>query len=132
MAELLALLMEERGLRKRGLARVLAGDGADDKDIERWRRNVYRYLAGASPEPETAELMEQKLGLPEGYFPRHQWIPSPEGQTLGERLVALERRQGELADAVGELSLAVEAVTVALERLRDVPDEERSNRNHLE
>jgi uncharacterized coiled-coil protein SlyX len=122
-AELLVALMRDRDYSINGLAGLLAG-GGDHRGKEAWRRAVYRYLNGSDPEPDKAERMEAVLSLPAGYFPRFQRGRHEDGQTLGERLTALEtrqrsfeRHQGELATAAENLAQAQERVIDRLERL---------------
>lgn len=100
--ELLAELMQERGLSKAALARILAGD-AEHSAHETWRRKIYHYLGGGDPKEATARLMEKRLSLPEGHFPRSRRKLQEDPVTLGERMLLLEVRQGQLADAHEEV-----------------------------
>lgn len=76
---------------RRALARQLAGEGAEGKTVERWRRALYRYIEdGVAPDDANAEAMAASLGKPADYFKR-QDPRQPRRYDVGtRRLEALE------------------------------------------
>lgn len=106
--ELLQAEMKERGLTKRGLARLLAN--GDDERIEYWRRTIYRYLDGGEPNDDVATEMERLLGKPAGHFPRRGHPES--GGDLRSRLAAAEA-------LVADLTATVESMDSTLGELVD-------------
>lgn len=93
--ELLSEEMRIRRLSGRGLARLLAGEGASDQQVENWRSKIIRYRNhGAEPEEETAAAMESALGKKAGYFPRVDRGQDSSG--LARRVEVLEREMAAL------------------------------------
>jgi transcriptional regulator with XRE-family HTH domain len=96
VAERLREAMEEAGrLSNRGLARLLAGEGADHAKIEAKRRQVNRWLSGRhQPSDESARTLAAVLGRPPDYFMGARYPGASIGEvlrevrSLGERVVA--------------------------------------------
>lgn len=74
------------GLKVKTLARRLAGEQADHRAVETWRRRIQKYLAGdvSSMQPATRRQFEAALDVPRGYFDP----PAKQGRRSLERRVA--------------------------------------------
>jgi hypothetical protein len=95
--------MDARTVSVRGLARLMAGDGASERKIETERRRLNKYLnEGGHPEPERATQLERLLARPEGDLsalipPRRRAELAARGagrlEELAGRVVELEETQ---------------------------------------
>lgn len=89
LAERLRAAISEKGISQRQLARLIAGEDADERRVENERRQLGKYLAGQhAPSISKAQLIARLLDKPENYF-------------IDERLTA--RRLPELVGEVYEL-----------------------------
>lgn len=118
--DLLTALLLKRRISKIALARMLAGEGADHQAIENKRSQVRDWTKPrAGFANETAELLEQLLELPPGYFTN---VPDGRSQSHARRLKREEeadlvkvviqkalRVVAELAEQVEELGGSVSA-----------------------
>lgn len=90
----------ERAGGVRQLARHLAGNGADKRAIDRWRRNVYRYLDGGQPNEESALEMSKRLRRPQDWFRATQ---KAKDRTVPERVKSLEREVEEIQKTLSRI-----------------------------
>lgn len=113
--------MDERGLSKRGLAKLLAGEGASVTQIESHRRQIGKHLNGEhSPNRVTAIRYARVLGLPNEYFVGES---GSNNRMTNEELIEslLEAR---LSEELRPLQEELAALRAQLEELRgqDPPD----------
>jgi hypothetical protein len=101
ISDLLNAELERRDLKLRGLARLLAGT-KEHRDVEAWRRQLYRYRKGTLPDDEQARVIEERLGLEAGSLPRRD-----SGSVGRVSRADLESGLRELAGEVERLAEAV-------------------------
>lgn len=101
IADLLDAERERRGLELRGFARLLA-DSTEHREVENWRRRLYRYRDGTLPEDGHARVIEERLGLEAGSLPRRD-----SGSAGRASRADLESGLRELAGEVERLAEAV-------------------------
>lgn len=68
---LLLRALQDRGLSKRGFARVLMEEAGDGNDLQGWERRVYSWTSEEKPtgmSEENEDLVVRALGLPDDYF----------------------------------------------------------------
>ena len=94
--ELLQRYMEQNRLTLRAMARLLAGDGASSKEIDRWRRGLYHWLEGKTARPENAARLGEVLGVEPAELVRPR-------ASASRRLDRLERRLERLEDLVSQI-----------------------------
>lgn len=100
------------GMKKRELARSLAGQDASYTEIERWRGVLTRVQKGSEPKSEQAAIVAERFGVK---------IREPERERAkpGDRLRALEDEVAELREALrlsGEAHDALHERVAALEK----------------
>jgi hypothetical protein len=100
-ALVIAAINESWGGNLRRVARELAGAAADTREIERWRRRLYRLRDGASLEAENAEPIAELLRLDPSILTRPATEASP----------------GLRQEAVGRIAAAAERVAAVAARL---------------
>lgn len=83
----------------RQLARLLA-ETDDKRGIDRWRRNLYRYMDGGQPNEESALAMSKRLRKPSGWFRTTQ---KAKDRTVPQRVQSVEKQVEELQKAVARL-----------------------------
>lgn len=105
LSERLRAAITAKGVSQRKLARLIAGEAADERRVENERRQLGKYLSGqVSPNLAKARLLAQLLDQPDDYFVterRARPIPELVGEVyelLADVNDLIEERLGEPAD----------------------------------
>lgn len=112
----------DRGLSKRALAKLLAGEGASHTEVENYRRQVYGWIAGIQPRDEMRVRLESVLGLVPGSLAAEETGHREATRNLEVRMAEREAEVEELRSQLREQRERLER----LERLLQPPPGSRS------
>lgn len=127
-AQRLDAILKERDLSVRGLARLLAGPGAEHKQIESRRRALTRYLQeGASPERASSDEIAAALGLPPGSLPAEAEDQATR-RFLAQQVDEIRGLLDELSTLIGEKPpdqpSVLDRLSLLEKRVDDLPTQE--------
>lgn len=135
--DLLRYELARRDLSVRGLAKLLAGDEADHRAVERERRRLNRVLDGKRLNPENARRLADQLETDPTLFMEQQ--KNPTDLTLRRRLRALEVAVAAIQSSVVDIQAdrerhgrdLVDTLAVFERRLDDLERDLRALRDRL-
>jgi hypothetical protein len=94
----------------RRLARQIAGEDGGVREIEKWRRTLYRLKDGATVEPESAELIAKVLDIDPNIITRRAGE-----ETVGARQQHLERELAEIRSEVAGVRVVLARIVQKLD-----------------